>query len=258
MKLFLKIRYDGTAYAGYQVQNNAPTVQKTLNEALYDLFGFECDLTGCSRTDAGVHALCFCATVQKRGCQYFETSIPCDRIPQALNIRLPNDIVVYHASMVDDSFHARYSVASKTYEYRINNSPYRDPFSINKAFFYQKHIDQRGIELMQNAAGNLCGTHDFKSFMASGSKVLDTVRTVYSCTVCKNGETITITVSADGFLYNMVRIICGTLLEVAKGNISPDDVIGIIEAKDRRLAGATLPPCGLYLTEVNYPHEINS
>lgn len=252
MKLFIKIKYDGSAYAGYQVQNNAPTIQQELNRSVSDLFGIRCDVTGCSRTDAGVHAKCFCATVQAHGEGGLETNIPVDRIPQALNVRLPEDISVYHAEFVSEDFHARYSVVSKTYEYRILNAKYRDPFLINKAFHYTKPIDENGISLMQKAAANICGKKDFAAFMASGSKVTDTVRTVHSCNVSKTGDEVVIRISADGFLYNMVRIVCGTLLEVAKGDIKPDDITAIIASKDRRLAGPTLPPDGLYLVDVKY------
>jgi tRNA pseudouridine38-40 synthase len=252
MKLFIKIRYDGTRYAGYQVQNNALTIQEVLNKALADLFGFECDLTGCSRTDAGVHALCFCATVQKRGESSLQTNIPCEKIPFALNFRLPDDISVFYAKWVDDDFHARYSVRSKTYEYHILNTPFKDPFQVNRAYHYPKFLSDDDIKLMQSAASNLCGRYDFSSFMASGSSVTDTVRTVYECSVRREAENVIIKISADGFLYNMVRIISGTLLEVGKGNIDPDHIFTIIESKNRTLAGSTLPAHGLYLTEVNY------
>ena len=252
MKLFIKIRYDGTRYAGYQVQNNALTIQEVLNKALADLFGFECDLTGCSRTDAGVHALCFCATVQKRGESSLQTNIPCEKIPFALNFRLPDDISVFYAKWVEDDFHARYSVRSKTYEYHILNTPFKDPFQVNRAYHYPKFLSDNDIKLMQAAASNLCGRYDFSSFMASGSSVTDTVRTVYECSVRREAENVIIKISADGFLYNMVRIISGTLLEVGKGNIDPDHIFTIIESKNRTLAGSTLPAHGLYLTEVNY------
>ena len=252
MKLFIKIRYDGTAYSGYQVQPNAPTVQNELNKAVADLFGVPCDVTGCSRTDAGVHALEFCATVQEHGSDSLNTAIPIERIPQALNVRLPDDISVYFAEFVPDDFHARYSVLSKTYEYHILNSQYRDPFLTHRAYHLPAYIDDDALARMQSAADKLIGKHDFSSFMAAGSKITDTVRTVYSCTVRREREMIVIRISADGFLYNMVRIICGTLVEVAKDNISVDDIDVIISACDRRKAGPTLPPHGLYLAEVKY------
>lgn len=252
MKLFLKIKYDGTRYAGYQVQNHLPTIQRELNKATADLFGFDCDITGCSRTDAGVHALCFCATVQEHLSDGINTSIPVDRIPQALNVRLPNDISVFYAEFVPMDFHARYGVKSKTYEYRILNSLYNDPFEVNRAYHFSKYITDTELQNMQKAARAICGTHDFSAFMAAGSKITDAVRTIYSCNVKRSGDVITVIISADGFLYNMVRIICGTLIEVAKENISPDDIMNIILSRDRRLAGATLPPHGLYLVDVEY------
>ncbi len=252
MKLFIKLKYDGTRYAGYQVQNNALTIQAVLNNALADLFGFDCDITGCSRTDAGVHALCFCATVQKRGENSIQTSIPCEKIPYALNFRLPEDISVYYAEWVDEDFHARYSVKSKTYEYRILNTPFKDPFCVNRAYHHTKVLTDSDILRMDLAAKSICGTRDFSAFMAAGSSVSSTVRNVFDCEVVREGDIITIRISADGFLYNMVRIISGTLLEVGKGNISQDKISEIIESRNRTFAGPTLPAHGLYLTEVNY------
>ena len=253
MKLFLKIKYDGTNYAGYQVQNNAPTIQAELNKALRDLFGCECDVTGCSRTDSGVHAECFCATVQFKDCSHFETQIPCERIPLALNFRLPEDISVFFADFVEEDFHARYSVLSKTYEYKIWNSYFRNPFLKNKAYHLSKPIGKDGLESMKKAASYFCGFHDFAAFMSAGSSVKSTERTVYGCEVLSDGDEISIRISADGFLYNMVRIICGTLLEVGKGSILPEQISDIILSKNRHSAGPTLPACGLYLIKVEYP-----
>ena len=252
MKLFIKIKYDGTRYAGYQVQNNALTIQEVLNNALADLFGFECDLTGCSRTDSGVHAMCFCATVQKHGESSLQTNIPCEKIPYALNFRLPADISVYDAAWVDDDFHARYSVVSKTYEYHILNTQFKDPFFVNRAYHYSKMLTDSDLSRMQSAAELICGKYDFSSFMASGSSVKDTTRTVYDCKVFRKNEEVIINITADGFLYNMVRIISGTLLEVGKGSISPEQILSIIMSKDRSLAGPTLPAHGLYLANVAY------
>lgn len=252
MKLFIKIKYDGTRYAGYQVQNNALTIQEVLNKALFDLFGFECDLTGCSRTDSGVHARCFCATVQKRGQGSLQTNIPCEKIPFALNFRLPDDISVYFAKWVEDDFHARYSVKAKTYEYHILNTPFKDPFYVNRAYHFPKLLRDSDIAKMKTAAKLFCGKYDFSAFMASGSNVNDTVRNVFECDVVNECDEIIIRISADGFLYNMVRIVSGTLLEVGKGNISPEQILSIIESKNRNNAGPTLPAHGLYLTDVKY------
>ncbi len=252
MKLFLKIKYDGTNYAGYQVQNNALTIQQELNKATADLFGVKCDITGCSRTDAGVHALCFCATVQEHSRDCLNTAIPIERIPQAMNVRLPEDISVFYAEFVSEDFHARYDVKSKTYEYRILNSPHRDPFAVNRVYHFPRNISDSDLMNMQKAAAAICGTHDYSAFMASGSKITDAVRTVYSCSVNRTDDIITVRISANGFLYNMVRIICGTLIEVAKGNLDADDIGRIILSRDRRLAGSTLPAEGLYLVDVEY------
>ena len=252
MKLFIKLKYCGTAYSGYQVQSNAKTIQAELNRALYDLFGFECDLTGCSRTDAGVHALCFCATVTRHGVLDFDSRISANKIPFALNVRLPSDISVFHASFVENDFHPRYSVKEKTYVYRILNAPHRDPFEENKSFHYPISITNEQLKEMQAAANLIRGTHDFSAFMASGSNVKDTVRTVSNCNISRIGDIIEIKISADGFLYNMVRIICGTLIDVSKGVISAKSITNIIESKDRTRAGSTLPACGLYLTDVKY------
>ena len=253
MKLFLKLKYDGTNYAGYQVQNNAPTIQAELNKSLYDLFGCECDVTGCSRTDSGVHAECFCATVQFKDSSHFETQIPCERIPLALNFRLPEDISVFYADFVEDDFHARYSVVSKTYEYKIWNSYFRNPFLKNKAYHLSKPICEDGLKNMMKATKYFCGLHDFAAFMSAGSSVKSTERTVYNCEVLADGDEITIRISADGFLYNMVRIICGTLLKVGKGSLLPEQISDIILSKNRHSAGPTLPACGLYLIDVKYP-----
>ena len=253
MKILLKIAFKGTNYNGYQVQGDTPTIQKALNDAADDLFGFPCDITGCSRTDSGVHAKCFCVTISAKKQDSIECSIPIQKIPRALNIRLPDDISVLCAAFVSDEFHPRYSVCEKTYSYVIDNSPERDPFSVGLALHFPKPITDDGIERMNAAAMLLCGTHDFTSFMAAGSKIVDATRTIRSCAVEKDVNKITIKVTADGFLYNMVRIICGTLLDVALGKTAPDAITDIINGKNRRLAGATLPADGLYLTEVKYP-----
>lgn len=252
MKLFIRIKYDGTPFSGYQAQKGRYTVQQALNEACERLFGFECDVTGCSRTDAGVHALDFCATVEKKEKDYLETSVPIEKIPFALNFVLPDEICVVSAEWKEADFHARYSVSGKTYVYRILNSPYRDPFEINRSMHFPKFIGEDVIERMNRAANNFCGKHDFSAFMAVGSKICDPVRTVTSASVIKSGDIIMFSVSADGFLYNMVRIMAGTLLEVAKGNISAEDILSIIDSRDRKRAGNTLPPYGLYLVKVDY------
>ena len=252
MKLFIKISYRGTAYGGYQVQNNAPTIQKELTDAASVLFGGRCDIVGCSRTDSGVHANEFCATVSKKKESFIETSIPISRIPQAMSHWLPSDIAVFAAEEVEDSFHPRYDVKYKEYEYKILNRQVRDPFLEGRVWHCPKQIDEEGFENMKRAAAMLVGRRDFSSFMAADSTVKDTVREVFSAEIEREGDLVTFRVSADGFLYNMVRIFTGTLVEVAYGKIAVEDIPHIIEAHDRRRAGCTAPPEGLYLNRVVY------
>lgn len=252
MKILLKIKYDGGGYGGYQVQKNRVTVQQRLNEAAEDLFGYPCDVTGCSRTDAGVHAECFCAAISKKGESDLPTSVPAERLPQAMNVRLPDDIAVFSAQWVDDGFHPRYAVKEKTYVYRIYNSLARDPFLRGKAWHIPKKFTDNDIERANVAAKLFCGKKDFSSYMAAGSKITDTVRNVKAASVSRDGEMITFSVTADGFLYNMVRIMCGTLVEVMEGARAPEDITDITEACDRRAAGRTAPACGLYLYDVKY------
>ncbi len=252
MKILLRIAFLGTAYCGYQVQPNGETVQQKLNEAARALFGYECDIVGCSRTDSGVHANEFCVAVTKKKESSLDTSIPVAKIPKALSFYLPEDISVLSAKAVDDDFHPRYDVKYKEYIYKIWNDQARNPFLSGRSWHCPKHIDDTGFENMQKAAALLCGTHDFSSYMASDSKIKDTVRTVYSAEVSREGDLITFRVSADGFLYNMVRIFTGTLLDVAYGKLAPEDIVKITEAHDRRAAGSTAPPEGLYLNRVVY------
>lgn len=252
MKLFIKISYVGTAYCGYQVQPNRETVQEKLNEAARALFGFDCDIVGCSRTDSGVHANAFCATVSKKGTESLKTEIELDRIPLALSAYLPRDICVFDAKWVDEGFHPRYDVKEKEYLYRIYNRAIRDPFEENRSFHVPKHIDDDGIARMNAAAKTLCGTQDFAAYMAQGSKICDTVRTVTYAEVVRKDDLILFRVAANGFLYHMVRILAGTLLLVGQGKLTVEDVQKITASRDRKQAGATLPACGLYLNKVLY------
>jgi tRNA pseudouridine38-40 synthase len=252
MKLLIKIRYVGTAYCGYQVQPNAISVQRRLNEAALALFGYECDVVGCSRTDSGVHANAFCATVARRGCETLETSIPCERIPLALSAHLPDDISVFDACWVDETFHARYDVKEKEYIYRFYNNPIRNPFEEGRAAHIPKVMTDEDLRRMNEAAAHLVGTHDFAAYMAKGSSVQSTVRTVYTSELTRQGDVIVYRVSADGFLYNMVRILAGTLIAVGQGKLTPDDIPRITKSLDRSQAGSTMPPYGLYLNRVKY------
>ena len=247
MKYFAKIKYLGTAFHGFQVQPGLRTVQGELNSALNQAFGLPCKVTGCSRTDAGVHANEFCLTVECDG-----GTIPADKLPIAVARFLPNDLSLYYAEECSADFHPRYDVRQKEYLYRIINRPIYDPFEFGRAWFLSRPVSDRGLKLMQQAAEHFIGKHDFSTFMSEGSDVEDTVRNVTALSVEKNGDLIEIRISADGFLYNMVRIIVGTLTEVAFGRISPDDIPSIIQSCDRSRAGMTAPADGLFLNKVSY------
>ena len=252
MKLLIRISYLGTAYCGYQVQPNGVSIQQKLNEATRAVFGFECNIVGCSRTDSGVHANEFCATVSKKGETTLQTSIPTQRIPLALSAYLPTDICVYDAEWVDDDFHARYDVKEKEYIYRFYNRAVRSPFEEDRAAHIPKILDTVDVERMHLAAVSFCGKQDFAAYMAQGSSVKSTVRTVTRAEVFREGDTVLFRVAADGFLYNMVRIMAGTLLAVGQGKLTVEDVISITDSRDRTRAGSTMPACGLYLNRVIY------
>ena len=252
MKILLNISYVGTAYCGYQVQKNALSIQQRLNEAASALFGFECDIVGCSRTDRGVHANMFCATVAQKGCDGIQSSIPEGSLPQAFNSYLPKDIAVKSASYVDDAFHARYDVKYKEYVYKLYDSPIPDPFLSDRVWHYPKPISDEALEKMDRAAERFVGRYDFSAFMATGSKITDAVREVVHAKVVRKENIIEFRVRADGFLYNMVRIMMGTLVAVAEGKIAPEDIVSIIDSRDRSKAGMTAPAEGLYLNKVEY------
>ena len=246
MKCFAKIRYLGTDFHGFQVQPNERTVQGELCRALAEATGVTCKVTGCSRTDAGVHANEFCITVEG------DFTVPADKLPVAVARFLPADLSLYYAAECNEDFHPRYDVVSKEYLYRIKNERVYDPFYYGRAWFLPREINEDQIEKMRSAAKYMRGKKDFSTFMSPGSDVEDTVRTIFYIDIQKSGTTIDIRICADGFLYNMVRIIVGTLTEVAYGRINPDDINAIIESHDRRKAGMTAPPDGLYLNKVSY------
>lgn len=247
MKYFAKIKYLGTDFHGFQVQPEKRTVQGELCAALELATGFPCKVTGCSRTDAGVHANEFCITVECDG-----ATVPADKLAVAVARFLPPDLSLYYAEEVDSGFHPRYDVVSKEYVYKIKNERVYDPFYYGRAWFLPKPIDDAHVEKMQRAADHIVGKKDFCTFMSPGSDVTDTVRNVYYIKVEKNGSDIDIRIAADGFLYNMVRIIVGTLIEVAYDRIDPDEITSIINSHDRTNAGMTAPPYGLYLNKVTY------
>lgn len=255
MKVLIRIAYNGAAYCGYQVQPNGITVQQKLNEAAEAVFGYPCDIVGCSRTDSGVHALEFCATVSQKGQDGLHTSVPIERIPLALSAHLPTDISVYDAVWVSDAFHARYDVQEKEYLYRIYNRAVRSPFEEGRSCHLPKHFSDDDLERMQQAAKYLVGEHDFSSYMAQGSKITDCVRTITESEVTREGDVILYRVRANGFLYHMVRILAGTLVAVGEGKLSPDEIPNVTEARNRTLAGITMPAEGLYLHRVIYPEH---
>ena len=239
----LRLMYDGTEYHGWQVQKTEPTVGETLEKALSRLCGHTVKVTGCGRTDAGVHALRYCANF-RTGC-----TIPVERLPLAVNAQLPDDIVVTRAVEAEEDFNAILSCKKKEYVYRIYNSNIRDPFYRNRAYFYPVKMD---IARMEAAAKQFVGTHDFAAVRSVGTETKTTVRTVYWCQIERNEPTVDIRICADGFLYNMVRAIAGTLLYVSEGKIDPEDIGSILDSRDRRLSGPTVPPGGLYMTRLWY------
>ena len=255
MKLFIKVSYRGTNYSGYQIQKNAPTVQQKLNEAASKIFGFDCDITGCSRTDSGVHANEFCATLTAKGSDSIETKISTKSLPLAFCAHLPDDISVREAAWVESDFHPRYDVKYKEYLYRIWNRPERNPFTPDMCYHFPHIIDDATLEKMDKAAKLFCGEHDFIAYMAKGGNDQDTIRDVKYASVTRNGDFIEFRVAANGFLYNMVRIMTGTLLAVAEGKINPADIPAITESKQRSRAGITASACGLFLNKVIYEED---
>lgn len=243
-RFLLTIKYDGTAFCGWQVQPNGVSVQHVVQNALIELTGeSKLCVTGCSRTDAGVHANMFCLHFDS------ETSILQNKIPFALNMRLPREICAVDCKVVPNNFHARYSSLGKTYIYKIYNSPLPDPFKEKYYLRVNKHID---VELLNRACKYFVGEHDFAAFCASGSSVADTVRTVTDCRAERFGDDVIISITANGFLYNMVRIIVGTLLDVNMGKFSADSIPDILNSLDRSNAGVTAKAHGLYLEKVHY------
>ena len=248
MKYFAKVKYLGTGFHGFQVQPGLRTVQGELCSALRSVFGAECRVTGCSRTDAGVHANEFCITID---CD--SATVPPEKLPVAVSRFLPNDLSLFYAETCSENFHPRYDVVSKEYVYHIANSRIYDPFLYGRAWFFPRPITDIAISEMNRAASYFLGKHDFFGFMSDGAdNVTDTVRTIYHLSVERSVGLITVRVRGDGFLYNMVRIIVGTLIDVAMGKLSPQDIPGIISSRDRSRAGMTAPAEGLYLNKVNY------
>ncbi len=242
-RILLTLSYDGTAYHGWQIQPNGITVQETVQNALQKLLVSPHGVTGCSRTDAGVHAREFCCHID------CEENIPDSAFLRGLNSLLPSDIAVKGVKEVPPDFHARYSAKGKTYKYRILNSNIKDPFLSRYSWQIERTLD---VEKMNEFCSALVGTHDFYAFSSSGRTVEDTVRTITECYTQRDGDEVILTVSANGFLYNMVRIIAGTAVEVSDGRIKPEDIHEILASKNRAMAGVTAPPNALMLWKVRY------
>lgn len=235
-RVCLTVAYDGTNYHGWQLQNNAITIESELNKCLSALLGEDIQVIGASRTDSGVHALGNIAVFDT------ESSIPAEKFSYALNQRLPEDIRVQKSWEVPCHWHPRKCDSRKTYEYRIYHAEFPVPTKRLYTFFTYHDLN---VEKMNEAAAYLVGEHDFKSFCQTGAQVESTVRTLYSAQVEEMGNEIVIRVCGNGFLYNMVRIIAGTLMEVGQGKRDPIEIYDILEACDRAAAGPTAPACGL-------------
>ena len=239
----LTVAYDGTNYCGWQVQPNGITVQEVLNQCLSEFTGENIETIGASRTDAGVHALGNVAVFDT------EMRMPGDKSSFALNQRLPEDIRIQKSEEVDADFHPRYVKSQKTYEYRILNCRFPIPTERFYSHFTYIPLD---VDKMKEAASYLIGEHDFKSFCGTGAQVKTTVRTVKEIQIEKSGDRITIRITGEGFLYNMVRIIAGTLMDIGGGLYPPEKMKEILEAKDRKKAGPTAPARGLTLMKIQY------
>ena len=245
----LRLRYDGTAYHGWQTQRTETSVQETLESALARVCGGPVKTVGCGRTDAGVHALNYCANFHTSG------TIPADRLPLAVNARLPDDIAVLAAAEAPETFNAIGNCLKKEYVYVIENTRIRDPFLQHRVCFCPAPLD---AGLMARAAAAFEGTHDFAAVRSVGTETRTTVRTVHWCRAVRRGDRITVAVCADGFLYNMVRAIVGTLVYVSLGKLAPEEIPALLDARDRRLTGPTMPPQGLYLSRVWYEGTVGA
>jgi len=239
----LTVAYDGTNYHGWQYQNNGKTIEGELNKALSSLLQKNIEVIGASRTDAGVHAMCNAAVFDS------DAGIPAEKYSYALNQMLPDDIRIRKSEEVPADFHPRKTDTVKTYEYRIDCEEFADPLKTRYAYFTYVPLD---ASKMQEAAFHLIGTHDFKSFCSVNTTATTTVRTIYDIQVIRDGVNIVVRITGNGFLYNMVRIIVGTLMDVGRGKYTPDKVKDILEATDRTAAGPTVPACGLMLKELHF------
>jgi len=242
--LLVEISYKGTAYHGYQVQKNALTVAEVLQNGIEKVLKVREPIVGCSRTDSGVHARQFFFHMKT------ESNIPCEALLKALNNNTPGDIAVKSIREVPLDFHARYHVKEKEYRYLIWNDPVKDPFLENLAYHFRYPLDEKAMDRLSKA---FIGTYDFSSFCSVGGSVEDKVRTVFDCSVTRTGSLVEFIVRGDGFLYNMVRIMVGTLILGQREGWTTEDIKAVILSKDRAKAGDTVPPEGLYLNRVIYP-----
>lgn len=239
----ITIEYDGTNYLGWQRQKSGSTIQNTLEEAIRSLTNEDVEVIGSSRTDAGVHAKGFVANFKTN------TKIPADKYREAINHKLPDDIVILKSEEVDEDFHSRYNARGKTYSYSILNRDVHSAIGRNYLYHIKRKLD---IEAMKEACKYFIGTYDFSAFKSSGSSVKTTIRTIYELYIEENNNIIKIYVTGDGFLYNMVRIIVGTLIMVGFNKIMPNEIENIISDKDREKAGICVPSTGLILEKVYY------
>lgn len=244
MKRFkMIVAYDGTNYNGFARQPNGTTIQETLEKAIKEIVQEDVRTLGAGRTDQGVHAKGQCVTFDS------ETQIPAFKLKKAINSKLPLDISVQSVEEVDETFQPRFGAKRKTYRYQILNSDVRDPFLYKYSLQYPYKLD---ISKMQEAAHHMVGEHDFACFCSAGSSVKDTVRTIYFIHIVDKEGVITVDICGNGFLYNMVRIIIGTLLKVSEGKLSTEDIPEIIASKNRKKAGPTVPPQGLTMLDIIY------
>jgi len=239
----LVIEYDGKDFNGWQKQPTKLNIQGEIERAIKDITGEDVELNASGRTDAGVHSLGQVANFKTN------SNIPVDKFPIALNTKLKRSIRILRAEEVDENFHSRYNCKKKTYRYVINNSENGTAIYRNLEYNFSQKLD---VEKMKEAAEYFVGEHDFKGFKASGTSSKSSVRTIYKAEVYKENEKVIIELTGNGFLYNMVRIISGTLIEVGIGKINPKEITEIIQSGERERAGKTLPPQGLYLVKVEY------
>lgn len=246
MRVLLTVEYDGTCYAGWQRQKNALTVQEVLEDAIFQATGQRCPVVGAGRTDAGVHALGQCAHLD------IETNIPPEKLSYVLNLVLPEDIRVQESRQVRDDFHARRDARAKHYRYTIYNAPHAAAVERFTCTHVRQDLD---VGKMRMAAQYFKGKHDFEAFHSQGTDIVGTVRTIYSIDVTRMGRMIYIDVVGNGFLYNMVRIMVGTLLDVGKGRLAPGAIEDILASRRREAAGATAPAKGLTMMAIYYDHN---